>query len=268
MDQKAVSSVIGSSIMTDTQVALGDVTDVFVDLTEQRVVKFEVDWAAERRAVSGSEENLPFTQVLRFDPHFLIVSGEISDTAGLDFLPVSEGGNLLANQDLLDHPLIDAEGNRLGTISDLYFDPTDGAIIGYEITPVLEGRSLLLPPTTDMELLADGIRIPDQAKQAMMEGRLRITTWEGEVEEAEYEVFGEDVPDLRTQHSEPFDLQGSQEGVGVRQYDEENSFEDAEGFTVYEGLPQDQPVGGPHSFVAEHPPVPLDEREDEDLLQD
>lgn len=267
MDQKAVSSVIGSSIMTDTQVALGDITDVFVDLTEQRVVKFEVDWLAERRAVSGSEENLPFTQVLRFDPHFLIVSGEIADTAGLDFIPVSEGGNLLVNQEILGRPLLDQEGNPLGTFSDLYFDPTDGAIIGYEITPITEeGRSLLLPPTTGMELFPEGIRIPDQAKQAMMEGHLRITTWEGEVEEAEYEVFGEDLPDLRTQRPEPFDLEGSQEGVPVRQYDEEKSFADEEGFTVYEGLPE--PVGGPHSFAAEHPAVPLDEREDEDLLQD
>ncbi|HEY9766654.1 MAG TPA: hypothetical protein V6C82_09820 [Chroococcales cyanobacterium] len=212
MIQINLRSLIGSPILTEDQINTGEVTDAFVDLLEQRIVKFAVDWTMERRQVSGSEENLPFSQVAEFTPHWLIVAEEIGETAGLDLVPMSEGANVLALGDLLDHSLFDQQGNCLGTICDLFFDRDDGAISGYEVLPPEEDRpSMLLPPGSDWELESRGIVISDLAKAAMLEGRLRITSWEEEREEEDIEgQYEAKSPERRTVEPEPFDILAGQ----------------------------------------------------------
>ncbi|HBN08582.1 MAG TPA: hypothetical protein DD435_08000 [Cyanobacteria bacterium UBA8530] len=223
MIQINLRSLIGSPILTEDQITTGEVTDAFVDLLEQRIVKFNVDWTMERRQVSGSEENLPFSQISEFTPHWLIVAEEIGETAGLDLVPMSEGANVLALGDLLDHSLFDRQGNCLGTLCDLFFDRDDGAISGYEVVPPEEDRlSMILPPGSDWELEEKGIVISDQSKAAMLEGRLHVSSWEEEREEEELEgQYEAPSPRRRTVQPDSFDLQRGQGVVTVAQFDPE-----------------------------------------------
>lgn len=210
MSDRGLRTVIGTSIMDLDDVHLGDITDTLIDFTEQRVVSFVVDWVMERRQVFGSSEDLPFTQVEDFLPHFVVVASEIGETAGLDLIPISEGDNLSANDDLMGRSVLDREGRLLGTLSDIYFDDEDGAIEGYEVLPEGETpHAWILPPSADLELTEKGMVISERDKEAMYAGRVRIHSRETMEQDEGIEEFTAAYPVPRTVHSEAYDLPGA-----------------------------------------------------------
>lgn len=208
-------------------VHLGDITDALIDLTEQRVVSFVVDWVMEHRQVFGSSENLPFTQVEDFLPHFVVVAAEIGETAGLDLIPISEGDNLSANDDLMGRSVLDCQGRVLGSLSDIYFDDEDGAIEGYEVLPEGETpHAWILPPSAELEFTEKGMVISDRDKEAMYAGRVRIHSSETMEQDEGIEEFTAAYPVPRTVEAEPYDLPAqayitppelNEEGLGYEQ---------------------------------------------------
>lgn len=203
---RGVRNLMDLPLVTEQQVHMGDITDVFLDPTEQRVVKLGISWVMDNRQVSGSDNDLPFSQITSFDPHQAIVSDEIGETAGLDLLNYGDETLVSATGTLLDHPIVTRSGKRLGTIVDFFVDEEDGAILGYEVSnEAIENehrKTQILAPTTDMEFRNDDIVIPDRLTTvtlASVEGLRRME--EEQQEDADY-VFEQEEPAARTQAPE------------------------------------------------------------------
>lgn len=203
MRQRGIRNLMDLSVVTKRGVTMGDVSDVQIDPSEQRVMKLVVDWVADRRQVYGSDIDLPFTQIAHFDPHQLVVAEELGETAGLDLLNYGEEGLFLTATQLLDHPVRTQSGKELGVLADVFFDEDDGAIIGYELvnerTENTHERSLVLSPTTDLEFRQDAVVVPDRIMTVSVSatpGMIRRETEERQ-EEMDY-VFEASEPDKRT----------------------------------------------------------------------
>lgn len=202
---RGVRNLMDLPVVTARQVHMGDISDVFLDPAEQRVIKLGVTWVMDNRQVSGSDEDLPFTQITSFDPHQAVVSDEIGETAGLDFLNYGEDTLVSAAGTLLDHAIVTRSGQRLGTVVDFFVDEEDGAILGYEVSnDAIESehrKTQILAPSTDMEFRGDEIVVPDRIPTvtlASVQG-LRTMDQDQEQEEADY-VFEQDETSRRTQN--------------------------------------------------------------------
>ncbi|MBI6546859.1 MAG: PRC-barrel domain-containing protein [Cyanobacteria bacterium NC_groundwater_1444_Ag_S-0.65um_54_12] len=162
MAERTVRDLLGLSIVSGNDVQLGDISEVYIDPVEQRVVKFSVDWVDDREHITGPDADLPLGQVMNFDPHQLVVATEIGETAGLDFAPyVTE--DLIAASVMLDHEVVTRSGHWLGNLADIYFDESDGAITGYEVEqPESLLPSKLLAPTPDTEITSDRLIVPER----------------------------------------------------------------------------------------------------------
>lgn len=203
---RGVRNLMDLPVVTEQQVHMGDITDVFLDPTEQRVIKLGVTWVMDNRQVSGSDSDLPFSQIASFDPHQAIVSDEIGETAGLDLLNYGDETLVSATGTLLDHPIVTRGGQRLGTIVDFFVDEEDGAILGYEVSnDAIENehrKTQILAPTTDMEFRGSDIVIPDRITTvtlASVQGLRRME--EEQQEDADY-VFEREGSSARTQNPE------------------------------------------------------------------
>lgn len=203
MRQRGIRNLMDLSVVTKRGVTMGEVADVQIDPSEQRVMKLVVDWVAERRQVYGSDIDLPFTQISNFDPHQLVVAEELGETAGLDLLNYGEEGLFLTATQLLDHPVRTQSGQELGLLADVFFDEDDGAIIGYELvnerTENTHERSLVLSPTTDLEFRQDAVVVPDRITTVSVSaapGMIQRETEERQ-EEMDY-VFEASEPAKRT----------------------------------------------------------------------
>lgn len=182
---------------------MGEVQDLLIDLAEQRVVKLSITWDIDDRQVSGPELDLPFSQILNFDPHQILVADEIGETAGLELEPDSGDTLVWASEALLDHKVQTESGRTLGSLVDLFIDEEDGAILGYELTtPETEQSaepSRLLPPTTQMEIKLGAIVIPDRLETRSLQS---LRSSEEDEREAEQDLLETDETDARTQQPE------------------------------------------------------------------
>ncbi|MNL02547.1 PRC-barrel domain protein [compost metagenome] len=210
MRQRGVRNLLDLSVITRRGVNMGDVSDVQIDPAEQRVLKLSVNWVTDLRQVYGPDMELPFSQISNFDPHQLVVADEIGETAGLDLLNFGEDGLFLNASQILDHPVRTQEGKELGTLADVFFDEDDGAIIGYEVindrSETEHTRSLILSPSTDLELRQDVVIVPDRIKTVSVSATPDLSLREAQERQEELDyVFEADEPDKRT--DEP-DLDG------------------------------------------------------------
>ena len=203
MRTRSIRNLLELPLVTTQQIHMGDVQDLLIDLAEQRVVKLAISWLADDRQVSGPELELPFNQIVNFDPHQILVEDEIGETAGLEL--ETNGGETMvwANQALLDRKVITESGRTIGSVADLFIDEEDGAILGYELTTPETDQtaepSRLLPPTTMMELRPDTIVVPDRLEMRSLES---LHTQEDEELEEEEVIFERDETDARTQQPE------------------------------------------------------------------
>ncbi len=193
-------------VVTERQVHMGDITDAFLDPAEQRVVKLGITWVMDNRQVSGSDNDLPFTQIASFDPHQAVVSDEIAETAGLDLLNYGDDSLVSATGTLLDHPIVTRSGKRLGTVVDFFVDEEDGAILGYEVTndaiETEHRKTQILAPSTDMEFRGDEIVIPDKITTVTLASVQGLRRMEEEAQEDADYVFERDETSARTQNPE------------------------------------------------------------------
>ena len=203
MRQRGIRNLMDLTVVTRRGVNMGDVADVQIDPAEQRVLKLAVDWIADLRQVYGPDMDLPFTQITNFQPHQLVVRDEIAETAGLDLLNYGEEGLFLSATQILDHPVRTQEGRELGTLADVFFDEDDGAIIGYEVvnpeTEHMPTRSLILSPSTDLEVRQDVVIVPERVKTVSVSATpdLGMREAQDRQEEEDY-VFETDEPEKRT----------------------------------------------------------------------
>lgn len=161
MAVRSVRDLLDQPVLSPSDVLLGEVTDAFLEPTEQRVVKLSVDWVSNRDQVSGPDLDLPLNQVANYDPHQIVVGSEIGETAGLDFDPY-ESQDLVAASSLLEREVSTRSGNPLGRLADIYFDDADGAVTGYEVEqPEAALPSRILAPSADIEFGADRVVVPD-----------------------------------------------------------------------------------------------------------
>jgi len=200
--QRGIRNLLDLTVVTKRGVNMGDVADVQIDPAEQRVMKLSVDWISDLRQVYGPDLDLPFTQIANFDPHQLIVSDEIAETAGLDLMNYGDEGLFLNAKQLLDHPVRTQAGQELGQLMDVFFDEDDGAIIGYEIATELSEtehtRTMILAPSTELELRQDVVVVPDRIKTVSVSASaLTQRETEAHQEDLDY-VFETDENDKRT----------------------------------------------------------------------
>ena len=203
MRQRGIRNLLDLTVITRRGVTMGDVSDVQIDPAEQRVLKLSVNWVTDLRQVYGPDMDLPFTQITNFDPHQLVVADEIGETAGLDLLNFGEDGLFLNASQILDHPVRTQEGKALGTLADVFFDEDDGAIIGYEVisdrSESEHTRSLILSPSTDLELRQDVVIVPDRIKTVSVSATPDLSLREAQERQEELDyVFEADEPDKRT----------------------------------------------------------------------
>ena len=203
MRQRGIRNLLDLTVITRRGVNMGDVSDVQIDPAEQRVLKLSVNWVTDLRQVYGPDMDLPFTQITNFDPHQLVVADEIGESAGLDLLNFGEDGLFLNASQILDHAVRTQEGKELGTLADVFFDEDDGAIIGYEVinerSENEHTRSLILSPSTDLELRQDVVVVPDRIKTVSVSATPDLSRREAEERQEELDyVFEADEPDKRT----------------------------------------------------------------------
>lgn len=203
MRVRGIRNLLELPLVTVQQVHMGDISDALLDLSEQRVVKLVVDWVMDNRQVSGSDLDLPFSQIAAFDPHQVIVSDEIGETAGLDLLNY-DGDALVSIQEcMLDRDVVTVSGERLGSLVDCYIDEEDGAILGFEVSHEELGpeevRTRLLAPTTDMDFKDGEIVIPDKILTITLASAEGLARLEGEDPEAADYVFETEEMPARTQ---------------------------------------------------------------------
>ncbi len=162
MAEVALHSILDLPVMASDDVHLGNVVDVLIAVSEQRVIALVVEWVGGREQIQGPGEVLPLSQVTQFDPHQLVVHSEYAETAGLDFDPYEEGGMILASK-FLDREVTTRSGRSLGILADVFFDETDGAVTGYEVDREEAALpALVIGPCADLELLAERIIVPDR----------------------------------------------------------------------------------------------------------
>lgn len=203
MRVRGIRNLLELPLVTAQQVHMGDISDALLDLSEQRVIKLVVDWVMDNRQISGSDMDLPFSQVASFDPHQVVVNDEIAETAGLDLLNYDVDGLVSVQRLMLDRDVVTTSGDRLGSLVDLYFDEEDGAILGFEVSREMaeadEVRTRMLAPTTDMEFRDGEIVIPDKILTITLAAAEGLARVEGEdPEAADYLYEAEELP-ARTQ---------------------------------------------------------------------
>ncbi len=161
MATRSVRDLLEQPVVSRDDVLLGEVAEVFLEPSEQRIVKLSVDWVEGAGQVFGPESDLPLAQVSNFDPHQLVVGGDVGETAGLDYDPV-DATLLLPATALLDREVQTRSGDPLGALADIFFDDGDGAVVGYEVEQESTGLpSRILLPSADMELGGECIVVPD-----------------------------------------------------------------------------------------------------------
>lgn len=207
MSERALRTVLDLPVVASNEVHLGDVTDALISLSEQRVVALIVDWVGGRDQISGPEDALPLSQVSGFDPHQLVVHSEFAQTAGLDFDPYSEDGLVLASA-LLDREAATRSGVWLGTLSDLFFDEVDGAVLGYEV----DREEAALParvfgPTTQIEIQEDRIVFPERLSMVSLSVMHELE--EGEEAEPQEFVFEASLAERPTEEPDLIEESGS-----------------------------------------------------------
>lgn len=206
MRVRGIRNLLDLPLVTEKQIHTGDVVDVLVDFTEQRAIKLGISWVMNDRQVSGPDLNLPFNQIVTFDPHQVVVSDEIAETAGLDLLNYEEDSLVSVSQALLDHEVVDEAGQSLGSLVDLFVDEEDGAILGFEITTERSesehDRTRILAPSTDMELRDGRIVMPARIRTVTLLPAEGSNTLNDEDREEAEDLLGVDVMNARTQNPE------------------------------------------------------------------
>lgn len=206
MRQRGIRNLMDLAVVTRRGVTMGDVADVQIDPSEQRVLKLQVNWAPEFSQVYGPETDLPFSQIMAFQPHQVVVRDEITQAAGLDLLNYGEDGLFLSASQFLDKPVRTQSGQPLGTLADLFYDEGDGAIVGYEVTNEQaegpRGRSLILSPSTDLELASDAVIVPDRVKTVSVTATPELSRREAE-EHQEDEEFVFETQELEKRTEDP-----------------------------------------------------------------
>lgn len=203
---RGVRNLMDLPLVTERHVHMGDITDVFLDPAEQRIVKLGITWVVDNRQFSGSDPELPFTQIRNFDPHQAIVSDEIAETAGLDLLNYGDDSLVSATSTLLDHQIVTRGGQQLGTVVDFFVDEEDGAILGYEVTnDSIESehrKTQILAPSTDMEFRGSEIVVPDRITTVTLASVEGLRRMEEEQQEDNDYVFEQEGTSARTQNPE------------------------------------------------------------------
>jgi uncharacterized protein YrrD len=196
---RGIRNLLELPLVTAQQVHMGDISDALLDLSEQRVIKLVIDWVMDNRQISGSDMDLPYSQIASFDPHQVVVSDEIAETAGLDLLNFDDESLVSVQRLLLDRDVVTVSGARLGSLVDLYFDEEDGAILGFEVSREELGpeevRTRMLAPTTDMEFKEGEIVIPDRILTITLASAQGLSRVESEeLDDADYVFEAEEQP--------------------------------------------------------------------------
>lgn len=195
MAVRSVRDLLDQPVISPSDIHMGEVTDAFLEPTEQRVVKLSVDWVMHRDQVSGPDLDLPLSQVANYDPHHIVVGSEVGETSGLEFEPYA-ADELVAASSLLEREVSTRSGDPLGLLADIYFDDGDGAVTGYEVEQPETGLpSRILAPSSDIDFTGDRVVVPDNFHLAENDG----FSDEDEVGEEQDLVFESGERDRRTE---------------------------------------------------------------------
>lgn len=187
MRARSIRNLLDLPLITRQQVQTGEITDAWLDPTEQRLMKLSIAWDPEDLPLTGPDEAVPFRQIVEFAPHHVVVASELTETAGLDLLDY-DAGLWQVRDALLDHDVVTPGGRRLGTLVDIHFDEEDGAILGYEIAAAPDAVSRILGPSTDMDLRGGELVVPERLTTVQLPEPEEVEP--GEVEEEDLAIAG------------------------------------------------------------------------------
>lgn len=159
---RSLASMQGLPLLTAAGVRVGEITDALYDASEQRILAFSVDW--EEDVIPGPDDLLPITQLLELNADIGTVAEELGVSAGLDSeAGVTQEGFVAVFADLIDCPVRDSDGQEVGTLVDIQFDPQDGSVQNYEVAIDGRGESLMVPPHQGLEVAGDHVVLPADA---------------------------------------------------------------------------------------------------------
>lgn len=162
---RSLMSMKDLPLLTAAGVRMGEIADALYDPLEQRILAFLVNWEGE--VILGPDDFLPITQLLELNADIGTVADEIGVSAGLDTdLAMSRDGQMCAFEELIDRPVSDSDGNQVGRLADLQFDPQDGSIEFYELMPEEQGEPLMVPPHAGIEVRDGLLILPASAVKA------------------------------------------------------------------------------------------------------
>lgn len=157
-------------IISEQGVRLGAIQDAYFDPSEQRIIAFVVDW--ENDLVRGPENILPIMQISELTADVVTVPSEIGVSAGLEYdFQLETEGLMLAIGEVIGKPVGFQDDGVLGELVDMQFDPADGSVAFYEITPaqdtLRDQPSYLLAPEPTIEFQPNRLMIPEDAKHRL-----------------------------------------------------------------------------------------------------
>lgn len=169
--QRSLASMVGMPVETRLGVRMGEIRDAYLDPTEHRLVAFDVEWGPD--VVLNRDEPLPVTDMIELTADIATVADEIGTSRGLDRdFTVDGEGVMRALDQVVDMPVLDAQGQPLGVVADVLFDPQDGSVRYYEVMPHADlsepADAQLLTPHQAIEFRdAQAIVVPDVARGAL-----------------------------------------------------------------------------------------------------
>jgi uncharacterized protein YrrD len=148
-------SVTGKDVLSLADGArLEKVNDVVVDATGQRLVALVVD----EGGLLSAARVVPIEEVLSFGRDAVIVRGPDSVIATSQ----NDAMRAIVEQDekILGKKVFTVDGDEQGSIADIYFDETTGAVLGYEVSgglfgDISKGTSYL--PTEDITTIGSDV---------------------------------------------------------------------------------------------------------------
>ncbi|HWR56619.1 MAG TPA: PRC-barrel domain-containing protein [Negativicutes bacterium] len=138
---------------------IGEVKDVVIDTANYRLVGVllsRAGWFHTGRGILlGGMKNI--------GPDSITIEDE---TAIVSAEALAAGGRTILNEDIIGKDLVTAEGNIVGTLSDVLLDVKSGLLTGYEVSDsvigdLLEGRSNI-PLPAQQRIGENAVIVPDK----------------------------------------------------------------------------------------------------------
>ncbi|MEB3197327.1 MAG: PRC-barrel domain-containing protein [Candidatus Sericytochromatia bacterium] len=136
--QRSLAGMKGVPVITQQGVRIGTIVDGVLDLSEHRLVAFEIDWEDDQ----GLErtECLPLQSLSELNADVATIAGELGISQSMAWVDTEAMPHPL--REMLGLPIRWPDGTPIGILVDLLFDPRDGGVYAYEYLP---GQALDAP---------------------------------------------------------------------------------------------------------------------------